>query len=99
MGQYALRRVLLFFPTLLLATVLGFALFWIVPRDPALTIPGGGGNGEGARCGPNSSRSCGRGRALTGPFTCSTRVGWGMHAGAYTRQGERGWILLRSWIR
>ena len=41
MGQYAMRRMLLFLPTLLLATVLVFALFWIVPGDPALTILGG----------------------------------------------------------
>jgi len=41
MGKYAIRRVLLFIPTLLLATVMVFALFWIVPGDPALTILGG----------------------------------------------------------
>ena len=46
MGQYAMRRMLLFLPTLLLATVLVFALFWIVPGDPALTILGGGGEGD-----------------------------------------------------
>src|SRR5207245_11516527 len=40
MGKYAIRRVLLFIPTLLLATVMVFALFWIVPGDPALTILG-----------------------------------------------------------
>jgi peptide/nickel transport system permease protein len=42
MGEYAVRRVLLFIPTLLAATVLVFALFWIVPGDPALTILAGG---------------------------------------------------------
>ena len=47
MGQYAMRRVLLFLPTLLLATVLVFALFWIVPGDPALTILGGGEGDSG----------------------------------------------------
>ena len=31
MGKYAMRRTLLFIPTLLLATVMVFALFWIVP--------------------------------------------------------------------
>jgi peptide/nickel transport system permease protein len=41
MGKYAMRRALLFIPTLLLATVMVFALFWIVPGDPALTILGG----------------------------------------------------------
>src|SRR5262249_36919065 len=38
MGKYALRRMVLFVPTLLVATILVFALFWIVPGDPALTI-------------------------------------------------------------
>ena len=47
MGQYAIRRVLLFIPTLLLATVMVFALFWIVPGDPALTILGGGEGDSG----------------------------------------------------
>src|SRR5215510_1018442 len=47
MGQYASRRVLLFIPTLLLATVMVFALFWIVPGDPALTILGGGEGDSG----------------------------------------------------
>jgi ABC-type dipeptide/oligopeptide/nickel transport system permease component len=42
MGQYAMRRMLLFIPTLLLATTIAFALCWIVPSGPALTIPGGG---------------------------------------------------------
>src|SRR5437773_12528626 len=41
MGRYALRRMLLFVPTLLMATILVFALFWIVPGDPALTTLGG----------------------------------------------------------
>jgi peptide/nickel transport system permease protein len=46
MGEYAIRRVLLCIPTLLIATVLVFALFWIVPGDPALTILAGG-EGDG----------------------------------------------------
>jgi peptide/nickel transport system permease protein len=41
MGEYAIQRVLLFIPTLLVATVLVFTLFWIVPGDPALTILAG----------------------------------------------------------
>jgi peptide/nickel transport system permease protein len=48
MGEYAIRRVLLFIPTLLLATVLVFALFWIVPGDPALTILAGGEGDSGS---------------------------------------------------
>jgi peptide/nickel transport system permease protein len=47
MGEYAIRRVLLFIPTLLLATVLVFTLFWIVPGDPALTILAGGEGDSG----------------------------------------------------
>src|SRR5499427_275188 len=48
MGKYALRRMVLFVPTLLVATILVFALFWIVPGDPALTILGGGEGDSGA---------------------------------------------------
>jgi peptide/nickel transport system permease protein len=48
MGEYALRRVLLFIPTLLMATVLVFTLFWIVPGDPALTILAGGEGDSGS---------------------------------------------------
>jgi peptide/nickel transport system permease protein len=48
MGEYAIRRVLLFIPTLLVATVLVFALFWIVPGDPALTILAGGEGDTGS---------------------------------------------------
>src|SRR5262245_48850926 len=48
MGQYALRRALLFIPTLLVATILVFALFWIVPGDPALTILAGGEGDTGS---------------------------------------------------
>ncbi|MGH8068640.1 MAG: ABC transporter permease [Candidatus Entotheonellia bacterium] len=48
MGEYAIRRVLLCIPTLLVATVLVFALFWIVPGDPALTILAGGEGDSGS---------------------------------------------------
>jgi peptide/nickel transport system permease protein len=47
MGEYAIRRVLLCIPTLLIATVLVFALFWVVPGDPALTILAGGEGDSG----------------------------------------------------
>lgn len=47
MGEYAVRRVLLFIPTLLVATALVFTLFWIVPGDPALTILAGGEGDSG----------------------------------------------------
>jgi peptide/nickel transport system permease protein len=48
MGEYAIRRVLLFIPTLLVATILVFTLFWIVPGDPALTILAGGEGDTGS---------------------------------------------------
>ncbi|HMH53141.1 MAG TPA: ABC transporter permease [Candidatus Acidoferrum sp.] len=48
MGKYALRRALLFIPTLLLVTILVFSLFWIVPGDPALAILAGGEGDTGA---------------------------------------------------
>src|SRR5262245_35919877 len=48
MVEYAIRRVLLFIPTLLVATALVFSLFWIVPGDPALTILVGGDGDSGS---------------------------------------------------
>ena len=48
MGKYAIRRALLFIPTLLVATILVFTLFWIVPGDPALTILAGGEGDTGS---------------------------------------------------
>lgn len=42
MRRYAVRRVLLFIPTLILATMLLFALFWVVPGDVAYMILTGG---------------------------------------------------------
>src|SRR5436309_9108207 len=38
MGRYALRRMLLFLPPLLMATIVVFALFGVVTGDPALTM-------------------------------------------------------------
>ena len=38
MRQYAARRILLFIPTLLLATIIVFVLFFIVPGDAAMMI-------------------------------------------------------------
>ena len=48
MWQYATRRVALFIPTILLATMMVFALFWIVPGDAAMMILTGE-DGEGGR--------------------------------------------------
>ena len=47
MRDYIIKRVALFVPTMVLATMLIFALFWMVPGDVALMILGGeetGGN-------------------------------------------------------
>ena len=49
MRQYAIRRLMLFVPTLILATMLVFALFWVVPGDAAYLILGGGDEEDGAR--------------------------------------------------
>ena len=48
MRQYAIRRLMLFVPTLILATMLVFALFWVVPGDAAYLILGGGDDEDGA---------------------------------------------------
>ena len=48
MAQYVMRRLFLFIPTLILATVMVFALFWIVPGDAAMMILTGE-EGEGGR--------------------------------------------------
>lgn len=47
MSQYAIRRVMLFIPTLILATMMVFALFWIVPGDAAYMILTGGDEDAG----------------------------------------------------
>ncbi|MFB3119914.1 MAG: ABC transporter permease, partial [Stenotrophomonas maltophilia] len=50
MLQYATHRILLFIPTILLATMLVFALFWIIPGDAAMMILTGD-EGDGGRVG------------------------------------------------
>ncbi len=49
MSQYFARRVLLFIPTILLATILVFGLFWIVPGDAAMMILTGDEGDSGGR--------------------------------------------------
>lgn len=49
MTQYAIKRVTLFVPTLLLVTMLVFALFWIIPGDVAYLILGGGTDDESSQ--------------------------------------------------
>jgi len=46
-SQYTIRRVMLFIPTLILATMMVFALFWIVPGDVAYMILTGGDEDAG----------------------------------------------------
>jgi peptide/nickel transport system permease protein len=77
MGEYAIRRVLLFIPTLLAATVLVFALFWIVPGDPALTILAGG-EGDSGTVSPEQLERLRRALGLDRPIT---RAGWGVCSG------------------
>ena len=48
MTQYIIRRLLLFIPTMILATMMVFALFWVVPGDAAMMILTGE-EGEGGR--------------------------------------------------
>ena len=50
MLRYTTRRVLLFIPTIILATIMVFALFWIVPGDAAMMILTGD-EGDGGRVG------------------------------------------------
>ena len=50
MLHYTVRRVLLFVPTILLTTILVFALFWIVPGDAAMMILTGD-DADGGRVG------------------------------------------------
>lgn len=49
MSQYFARRVLLFIPTLMLATIMVFGLFWIVPGDAAMMILTGDEGDSGGR--------------------------------------------------
>ncbi len=47
MRDYTIRRLALFVPTIILATMLVFALFWIVPGDAAYMILTGGDDDAG----------------------------------------------------
>jgi peptide/nickel transport system permease protein len=47
MREYTIRRLMLFLPTIILATMLVFALFWIVPGDAAYMILTGGDDDAG----------------------------------------------------
>jgi peptide/nickel transport system permease protein len=81
MGEYAIRRVLLFIPTLLIATVLVFALFWIVPGDPALTILTGG-EGDSGTISPEQLQQL--------------RQALGLDRPVYVQYGSWLWSVLRG---
>ena len=49
MSQYFVRRALLFIPTIFLATIMVFGLFWIVPGDAAMMILTGDEGDSGGR--------------------------------------------------
>ena len=51
MSQYFIKRLLLFVPTILLATLIIFVMMWIVPGDAAMMILTGE-EGEGGRVSP-----------------------------------------------
>ena len=74
MGKYALRRALLFIPTLLVVTVLVFALFWIVPGDPALAILAGG-EGDTGSVTPEQLQQLRQRLGLDRPLHVHTRAG------------------------
>ena len=46
MTQYTLKRIGLFFPTLLLMTMLVFVVMRIIPGDPAIALLEGDGGGS-----------------------------------------------------
>ena len=49
MQQYILKRALLFIPTIILVTILVFALMRMIPGDPAFLILAGAGKGTSPR--------------------------------------------------
>jgi peptide/nickel transport system permease protein len=81
MGEYAIRRVMLFIPTLLVATVLVFALFWIVPGDPALTILAGGEGDSGT---------------VSAEQLAQLRQALGLDRPIYVQYGSWLWSVLRG---
>ena len=68
MWHYTSRRLLLFIPTLLLATVLVFALFWLVPGDAARLILTGDDDGGGGQVSTEDLQNLRRELGLDRPF-------------------------------
>ena len=84
MGQYIVRRLLLFIPTMFLATVLVFALFWIVPGDAAMMI----------LTGDDPEGDTG-GRVTTEELE-NLRIKLGLDRPIYVQYGEWVWDLMRG---
>ena len=77
MGNYAVRRIFLFIPTLLLATILVFALFWIVPGDAAMMLLTGDEDAAGKVTNEDIDRLREK-MGLNRPITCPVfRLGLG----------------------
>ena len=84
MAQYIVRRLLLFIPTMFLATLLVFALFWIVPGDAAMMILTGD-DPEGDT-----------GGRVTTEELQNLRVKLGLDRPIYVQYGDWLWDLLRG---
>lgn len=52
MGNYAIKRLVLFIPTLFILTFIVFFMMWVLPGDPALFILSGGGDASNLRVSP-----------------------------------------------
>jgi peptide/nickel transport system permease protein len=84
MAQYIVRRLLLFIPTMFLATLLVFALFWIVPGDAAMMI----------LTGDDPEGDTG-GRVTTEELE-NLRIKLGLDRPIYVQYGEWVWDLMRG---
>jgi peptide/nickel transport system permease protein len=81
MYQYIARRIFLFIPTMILATILVFALFWIVPGDAAMMILTGE-EGEGGRVSAQELQN--------------VRAKLGLDRPVYVQYGDWLWDVLRG---
>ena len=82
MREYAIRRLMLFVPTLILATMLVFALFWVVPGDAAYLILGGGDEDDAASVSVEQYEALRRQLGLDKPI--------------YTQYGQWLWNVVRG---
>ncbi len=81
MYRYIMRRTLLFIPTMILATMLVFALFWIVPGDAAMMILTGD-EGDGGRVSEEDLRNL--------------RADLGLNRPVYIQYGDWLWNLAQG---